>query len=471
MSHEITRTVVLDPGTEALRLRRFGLRIGDDAPHTFASRRVTVGSHPENTIVIDDATVSRFHARLEVDARGYRVIDLDSKNGTRVENIRVADAWLEHGSTLRFGRINARFELLDDEVEVAVSKRTRFGRMRGRSERMREIFALLERVSPADVTVLVEGESGTGKELVAEAVHEASPRKNGPFIVFDCSAVSPDLIESELFGHVKGAFTGAASARAGAFEQAKGGTLFIDELGELSLDLQPKLLRALEQRQIRRVGGNDVIQTDVRIVAATNRKLKRAVEEGNFREDLYYRFAVITVELPPLRERPEDIPLLVEHFVHDIARAQGLHELNVSFQTMEKLKAYQWPGNIRELRNFIERAALLAAGGEVDARWLPESSPERARPAPTTNTDEWLRAAGVGVELPFKDAKSVLVDSFEREYWTRQLQEHNGNISAAARTAGVHRKTVEYIVRKLGLRDADLDSASLESASLETDDT
>lgn len=457
MSHEITRTVVLDPGTEALRLRRFGLRIADGDTRTFASRRVTVGSHPENDVVIDDATVSRFHARLEVDARGYRVIDLDSKNGTRVENLRIADAWLEHGATLRFGRVTARFELLDDEVEVAVSKRTRFGRMRGRSERMREIFALLERVAPADVTVLVEGESGTGKELVAEAVHEASPRKNGPFVVFDCSAVSPELIESELFGHVKGAYTGAAQARAGAFEQAKGGTLFIDELGELSLELQPKLLRALEQRQIRRVGGNDVIQTDVRIVAATNRKLRRAVEEGNFREDLYYRFAVITVELPPLRERPEDIPLLVEHFVHDIARAQGLDELNVSFQTMEKLKNYQWPGNIRELRNFIERAALLAAGGEVDARWLPESSPERARPTPTTNPDEWLRAAGVDVHLPFKDAKSVLVESFEREYWTRQLAEHNGNISAAARTAGVHRKTVEYIVRKLGLREADLD--------------
>ena len=453
MSSEITRTVVIDPGTEALRLRRFTLRQTDAEAQAFAGRRVSIGSHPENDFVLDDSTVSRHHARIEVDARGYRLIDLDSKNGTRIDSTRIAEAWLENGSVLRFGRVSLRFELLEEEVEVALSKRTRFGRLRGRSERMREVFALLERVSPADVNVLVEGESGTGKELVAEAIHEGSPRRNGPFIVFDCSAVSPELIESELFGHVKGAYTGAASARAGAFEQAKGGTLFIDELGELSLDLQPKLLRAIEQRQIRRVGGNEVVQTDVRIVAATNRKLRQAVSEGNFREDLYYRFAVITVDLPPLRERPEDIPLLVEHFVQEISAQQGLDNLNVSFQTMEKLKSYAWPGNIRELRNFIERAALLAAGGEVDARWLPEGSPDQARPAPTSDPQDWLRDAGVTLELPFKDAKAMLVDAFEREYWSRQLEQHGGNLSAAARSAGVHRKTVEYLVRKLGLRD------------------
>lgn len=453
MSSEITRTVVIDPGTEALRLRRFALRRSDGEVHSFAGRRVSIGAHPENDLVLDDSSVSRQHARIEVDARGYRLIDLSSKNGTRIDSTRIAEAWLDNGSTLRFGRVSLRFELLDEEVEVALSKRTRFGRLRGRSERMREVFALLERISPADVTVLVEGESGTGKELVAEAIHEASPRREGPFVVFDCSAVSPELIESELFGHVKGAYTGASTSRAGAFEQAKGGTLFIDELGELSLDLQPKLLRALEQRQIRRVGGNEVIQTDVRIIAATNRKLRREVSEGNFREDLYYRFAVISVDLPPLRERPEDIPLLVEHFVQEISQQQGVDTLNVSFQTMEKLKSYGWPGNIRELRNFIERAALLAAGGEVDARWLPEGSPSQARPAPTADPADWLREAGVTLQLPFKDAKAMLVDTFEREYWTRQLEEHGGNLSAAARSAGVHRKTVEYLVRKLGLRD------------------
>lgn len=453
MSAEITRTVVIDPGTEALRLRRFVLRSADGAAHEFSGRRVRIGSHPENDVVLDDPTVSRHHARIEVDARGYRLIDLQSKNGSRIDNTRIAEAWLEQGATLRFGRVSLRFELLEEEVEVALSKRTRFGRLRGRSERMREVFGLLERVSLADVTVLVEGESGTGKELVAEAIHEASPRRDGPLVVFDCSAVSPELIESELFGHVKGAYTGAANAREGAFEQAKGGTLFIDELGELSLELQPKLLRALEQRQIRRVGGNEVIQTDVRIVAATNRRLRDAVREGTFREDLYYRFAVITVELPPLRDRPEDLPLLVEHFIQEIGQQQNIDALNVSFQTMEKLKNYHWPGNIRELRNFIERAALLTAGGEVDARWLPEGSPAQSRPEPTAKPEDWLREAGVTLELPFKDAKAVLVDTFEREYWTRQLEAHGGNLSAAARSAGVHRKTVEYLVRKLGLRE------------------
>lgn len=454
MTPDITRTVVLSPGTEALRLRRYAWEQRGET-QAFGSRRLTIGSHPENDLVLNDASVSRFHARLEVDATGYRLIDLQSKNGTWIGDTRIAEAWLQPGQSVQFGRIPLRFSLLEEEVEVAVSTSNRFGRLRGRSERMREVFAMLERVAPSDITVLVEGESGTGKELVAEALHEASHRKAGPLVVFDCSAVSPELIESELFGHVKGAYTGASNARAGAFEQAQGGTLFIDELGELSLELQPKLLRALEQRQIRRVGGNDVIPIDVRIIAATNRKLKRLVEEGNFREDLYWRLNVISIELPPLRERPEDIPLLVEHFIKGISRSQGIGELNVSFQTMEKLKAYGWPGNVRELRNFVERAALLAAGGEVDARWLPESAPERARPQPSADPEDWLRGAGVTLELPFKDAKNVLVDSFERTYWTRMLEANNGNISASARAAGVHRKTVEYIVRKLGLREVE----------------
>lgn len=456
MTPDITRTIVLTPGTEALRLRRYALELKGESS-AFSSRRLTIGSHPENDLVLRDASVSRFHARLEVDARGYRVLDLQSKNGTFIGDARIAEGWIEPGQTLQIGGVKLRFSLLDDEVEVPVSTSNRFGRLRGRSERMREVFAMLERVAPSDITVLVEGESGTGKELVAEALHEASSRKSAPLVVFDCSAVSPDLIESELFGHVKGAYTGASNARAGAFEQAQGGTLFIDELGELSLELQPKLLRALEQRQIRRVGGNEIIPIDVRIIAATNRKLKRLVEEGNFREDLYWRLNVISIELPPLRERPEDIGLLVEHFVKGISRAQGIAELNVSFQTMEKLKAYHWPGNVRELRNFVERAALLAAGGEVDARWLPESTPERVRPQPSADPEDWLQAAGVNLELPFKDAKNVLVDTFERTYWTRMLDAHHGNLSASARAAGVHRKTVEYIVRKLSLREIESD--------------
>lgn len=455
MAHDITRTVLLDAQTEALRLRRFVLRTPDEHAHEFSARRVRIGSHPDNDLVLDDRSVSRHHARIEVDARGYRLLDCDSKNGTHVGPTRIQEAWIEDGASLQFGETTLRFELLKEEVEVPLSKRTQFGQLRGKSERMREVFALLERIAPSDATVLIQGDSGTGKELVAQAIHDASARKSGPFVVFDCSAVSPELIESELFGHVKGAYTGANASREGAFEQAHGGTLFIDELGALSLDLQPKLLRALEERHIRRVGGNKTIHTDARIVAATNTKLREAVAEGNFREDLYYRFAVITVDLPPLRDRPDDIPLLVEHFVQELSAQHNTGTLNVSFQTMEKLKNYRWPGNVRELRNFIERAALLAASGEVDAKWLPETSPEALRPQGSAHMPAWLEGADISFDLPFKEAKGALVEAMERAYWTHQLQEHDGNLSAAARSAGVHRKTAEYLVKKLGLRAQD----------------
>jgi len=457
MAHDITRTVLLDAQTEALRLRRFVLRTADGQTHTFSARRVRIGSHPDNDLVLDDRSVSRHHARIEVDQQGYRVLDSDSKNGTWIGTTRIQEAWLEDGATLKLGESTLQFELLKEEVEVPVSKRTQFGKLRGKSERMREVFALLERIAPSDATVLIQGDSGTGKELVAQAIHDASPRKNGPFVVFDCSAVSPELIESELFGHVKGAYTGANTAREGAFEQAHGGTLFIDELGALSLDLQPKLLRALEERQIRRVGGNNVIHTNVRIVAATNTKLREAVAEGNFREDLYYRFAVITVDLPPLRDRPDDIPLLVEHFIQELSAQHNTGKLNVSFQTMEKLKNYRWPGNVRELRNFIERAALLAASGEVDAKWLPETSPEALRGPRASALPAWLQDADISFDLPFKEAKANLTEAMESAYWAHQLDIHDGNLSAAARSAGVHRKTAEYLVKKLGLRAQDRD--------------
>lgn len=452
MAHDITRTVLLDAQTEALRLRRFVLLGQDGTAHELGARRVRIGSHPDNDVVLDDRSVSRHHARLEVDGRGYRLIDCDSKNGTFIGNTRIQEAWIEDGAVLQFGETTLRFELRKEEVEVALSKRTQFGQLRGKSERMREVFALLERIAPSEATVLIQGDSGTGKELVAQAIHEASARKDGPFIVFDCSAVSPELIESELFGHVKGAYTGANTARAGAFEQAHGGTLFIDELGALSLDLQPKLLRALEERQIRRVGGNKTIDIDVRIVAATNTRLREAVAAGNFREDLYYRFAVITVDLPTLKERPDDIPLLVEHFIAELSEQHATGTLNVSFQTMEKLKNYHWPGNVRELRNFIERAALLAASGEVDAKWLPETSPQALHPTPSTDIPSWLQEANVSFELPFKEAKAHVTEAMERAYWEHQLSSHDNNLSAAARSAGVHRKTAEYLVRKLGLR-------------------
>jgi DNA-binding NtrC family response regulator len=310
---------------------------------------------------------------------------------------------------------------------------------------MREVFGLLERVSPSDATILVTGRSGTGKELVAEAVHDHSPRRKGPFMVVDCSAVPRDLIESELFGHAKGSFTGAIANRKGAFEQASGGTLFLDELGELPSDLQPKLLRALERREVRRVGTNEPVPIDVRVVAATNRNLREEVARGSFREDLYYRLAVVQVHLPSLRDRPDDIPLLADHFLRESCK--GREPMNISYQTMERLRRHEWPGNVRELRNFIERAVLLSSGGEVDGSFLDIGEGPRVR-TPS-------EALVVDCEIPFKDAKARLLEEFERAYWVKLMEQCGGNLSAAARTAGMHRRGVEYALRRLDLSRAD----------------
>jgi pSer/pThr/pTyr-binding forkhead associated (FHA) protein len=249
-------------------------------------RSARLGSSPENEIELNDSTTSRFHARIDADPRGHRLVDTESKNGTYVGELRVMDAFLAPSALIRIGGTVLRFQQADEPVEIELSRAERFGRLIGRSVVMRELFALLERVAPTDTTVLIEGESGTGKELVAEALHQHSRRAAGPLVVFDCSAVAPNLVESELFGHVKGAFTGAAATRTGAFERAHNGTLFLDEIGELPIELQPKLLRALEQREVRAVGGDRTVKVNVRIVAATNRTLTREVEAGHFREDL-----------------------------------------------------------------------------------------------------------------------------------------------------------------------------------------
>lgn len=445
---DVTRTVVISPELEALRMRAFELS-WKRTVEPFHVRSMRVGSDPRCDFVVDSSSVSREHCRIEVDARGYRVEDLNSKNGTRVDGVRVCSAFLEPGSVLTLGEERIVFDMIDDEVEIPMSKRTRFGKLHGRSQAMREVFGLLEKISPSEATVLIEGESGTGKELAAEAIHAASGRSSGPFVVFDCSAVSRDIIESELFGHVKGAFTGASDNRKGSFEEAQGGTLFIDEIGELSPDLQPKLLRVLESRTIRRLGTNQQIPVDARIVAATNRSLEEEVELGSFREDLYYRLAVIRVRLPPLREHPDDIPVLVRQFLDEFA-TNG-RKLNVGFETMEKLREFPWPGNVRELRNYIERAALLVDGSEIDTEYLSAQPTKREEPSSAAARDVF-NELGVGTELPFKEAKERLIEYFEREYWQRALDQHEGNVSAAAREAGIHRKSAEYIVKKLGLR-------------------
>lgn len=459
---EHTRTVFVDGGGQTLKLRKYKLSVlqgpNKGLEQTFSKHTTLVGSSPDTDFVLDDSAVSRVHARVHVDGGGYHVQDKGSKNGTWVGTVRVADAFIEDGSIFRVGETLIKFETTTEEVDIHFSGRKQFGDIIGSSLEMRRIFGLLERVAPTDATVLVEGESGTGKELVAAAIHDHSARSRGPFVVFDCSAVARDLIESELFGHVRGAFTGATANRKGAFEQANGGTLFLDELGELELDLQPKLLRVLETMTVKPVGGTSTVRVNVRVVAATNRNLIHEVRAGNFREDLYYRFEVIKLALPPLRERKEDIPRLVEHFLKQITDKTGRTGLNIAYGTMDKLKQHTWPGNVRELRNFVERAALLAEGDRLETRYLnlgmgasPAAADEPAPPAAANSLvyDE---------ELPFKEAKNALVAEFESRYWTNLLQRTDGNVSKAARLAGVHRKSVEYILKKLDIKRTDVSS-------------
>jgi DNA-binding NtrC family response regulator len=456
-----TRTVYLDDGDEKLELESYTLTIlqGEHEGRQYEreSRTTRIGSSPDNDVVVDDAAVSRQHASIEVEDDGYLLRDRDSKNGTFVDGHRIRDIYLDDGASFRIGTTELRFDVTGEDVEVRFSGREQFGELIGQSRAMREIFSLLERVASTDATVLVEGESGTGKELVARALHDHhETRSDGPFVVIDCSAIPGDLIESELFGHVEGAFTGATGNRTGAFEAAEGGTLFLDELGELSPELQPKLLRALENEEIKPVGSNETVETDVRIVAATNRNLEHEIEEGHFREDLYYRFAVVKVGLPPLRERPDDIPMLVRHFLEEANEMLDGGEIDISYQTMEKLKRHTWPGNVRELKNFVERAALLSRGDQIETRFLDADEPVPSDPEEATNSARSMAELAIRENLPFKDAKNRLIEEFERTYWEHLLERTEGNVSEAARRADVHRKSVEYILDKHGISRDDV---------------
>jgi DNA-binding NtrC family response regulator len=400
---------------------------------------VRVGSKDGIALRVENPTVSRYHFEIEPTADGVVLRDLGSTNGTFVDGYRVREIFLPARAQLKAGEVALTYELLGDEELIELSNSDRFADVLGRSAPMRELFSMLERVAPKDITVLLEGESGTGKEKLAEAIHLRSARAERPLVVFDCAAVPPSLMESELFGHERGAFTGADSRRIGRFEEASGGTLFLDEIGELPLDLQPKLLRVLERREIRRVGGTAVIPVDARIVAATNRDLAREVNRGAFREDLYYRLAVIRVRVPALRERASDIPLLVEHFVReffegDVARTREV-TAGISEANWQGLQTHPWPGNVRELRNFIERT--LAVSGGVDAGEVPPAR-QRAGGGADDNAAGELRWP-VDLQRPFLEAREELLGRFERSYLERMLEAHGGNISRAARAAGLDR--------------------------------
>src|SRR6476620_11086225 len=378
------------------------------------SEPVSFGSGPQCSLVLTDKTVSRKHLEAQLTGDEVLMIDCGSTNGTFIQGSRFEKISIGFGAEVKLGRTVLKFLPDEEIIDPEPSALTAFGTIVGGDTTMRQMFTLLEDVAATAATVLIEGETGTGKELIAEEIHTHSPRKDGPFVVFDCGSVPRELIESMLFGHVKGSFTGAITDRRGAFAEAHGGTIFLDEIGEMALDLQPSLLRVLDKRAVRKVGSNTYEKIDVRVIAATNRDLRGEVAKK------------------PFRERGSDIPLLIQHFVASFG--QGL---TVSPEDMARLVRHSWPGNVRELRNVIERACLLARGNTIN---LEDALVSEAAPS-----------LGIRTDLPFKEAKGQLVEMFEREYIEDLMRRHKMNLSAAAREAQIDRKHLRELIRKYAL--------------------
>jgi transcriptional regulator with GAF, ATPase, and Fis domain len=434
LTQPLAELMRVDRASGRLVVRKYRLAVidgpdrGKTAPLT---NTLALGSDERAGFPLTDPTVSRLHVQLTPRADGVLVKDLASTNGTVIGGLRIEQAVIEHEATLTLGSTLVRIHV--DEADLgAPPGPERLGDAVAASRSMRHVLGLLERLAQTDATVVLLGETGAGKDVLAHALHSASSRANKPMVVFDCSAVAANLIESELFGHARGAFTGATADRKGAFLQADGGTLFLDEIGELPLDLQPRLLRAVESGAIKPVGSDRVTTVDVRLVAATHRDLDAAVKAGTLRQDLFYRLGVALVTVPPLRERVDDIPLLVERFVRQM-QPQGF---DVPPALMAKMIAYHWPGNVRELRNVVSRALL----GEHDSL---------VNPSPSSKP----RAGEANLDVPFKEAKERLIDTFTRDYLEALLRRHNGNVSQAARSAGLARPHLHKLAVRYGLKD------------------
>ncbi|HTQ43310.1 MAG TPA: sigma 54-interacting transcriptional regulator [Polyangiaceae bacterium] len=383
---------------------------------------VLVGQSSACDVRLTDRQVSRRHVELDVTDKGLRVTDLDSTNGTFVTGVRIHEAYLVGGEVVRLGQTALRIVRALSSARAETPAVRSFGGFIGESPEMRRLYPLCDRLAKSDVPVVIEGETGTGKEVLAEALHQASARASAQFVVFDCTAVPPSLLESALFGHERGAFTGALSQRRGVFEQAHGGTLFLDEIGDLDLALQPKLLRAIERGEVQRVGANQWLRVDVRIIAATRRDLDREVQAGRFRDDLFFRLAVGRIELPPLRRRRGDVAVLARHFWHSIAGA----DRPIPAGLVERLEDYPWPGNVRELQNAIARHVAV---GELPT--IGTSIP----PPGLEDGDVVERVLAKGLPLPL--ARAEVVDEFERRYVERVLEQHGGNVSKAAAASGI----------------------------------
>jgi len=445
-----TELLKLEETPDVVSLRKCQLVVADGSDRgkkITLDRNVTkVGKRDTNDFILSDKTVSRLHFEIEYTSDSFLLRDMGSTNGTYLNGSKVKEAYLTPGDLIKAGNTTMEFVSFDEKVKIEPSTENSFGMMVGKSKKMRQIFSILEKISPSQATVIIEGETGTGKDLVARAVHENSQRKSKPFVVFDCSAVAPNLIESELFGHERGSFTGAVKSRRGAFEEANSGTIFLDEIGELGLDLQPKLLRALEQREIKRVGSNTPVKIDVRVICATNRNLRQEIAEGRFREDLYYRLSVVKVILPSLRERPEDIEPLIERFLttsNTNKQADGsLKVTKVDDEAIKLLQRHSWPGNVRELANIVERAVSFAAADTISRSEIDFIF------AQMEHGEERTERMQVDSSLPFKDAKQQIVEDFEKKYLVELLQHHNHNLSKASREAGIDRKHLRNLCKK-----------------------
>ncbi len=485
-------TVFIAGRASARRLRKSRWVVVDGPDrgraHEMTTARMVIGRSAVCDLHLNDRAVSNTHAEVEAIEGGWVLRDLGSTNGCFLGDVRLREVVLPLGARVRVGQTTLQVEPAAGVVEIALSTDDRFHDLVGRSVAMRQVFAQLERVAQLDLTVLVTGETGTGKELVARALHRASKRAQGPLVVQDCSAIPRDLVESVLFGHERGAFTGAHERRPGSFEQADKGTLFLDEVGELESGLQPKLLRVLEQREVRRVGGDRTVHVDVRVVAATNRDLRAMAANGTFREDLYYRLGVVPIELPPLRGRREDIPLLAASLLEGFCtRNPELGPRRFTPGALDRLAEMPWPGNVRELRNVVERAASLADAADITADdflpWSPgrHAAPAGAPPAPPASPPvaapltgglpptaplspaappAALSTALGGLDatlagLPFKDAKARVLEVFEPAYLAALLERHGGNITRSAAAAGLTRYHLRELCKRYNLRDTD----------------
>ncbi|WP_437954733.1 sigma 54-interacting transcriptional regulator [Sorangium sp. So ce119] len=456
--------------------------------------RALAGTSPACDITLTDRLVSRRHAAFELAGPRLRVTDLGSTNGTFVQGIRVGDAYLQGSELVRLGETVFRVEALGVTQAVELPRAVRFGKLVGASDEMRRLYPLCERLASSSVPVVIEGETGTGKEVLAEAIHEQGARAAGPFVVFDCTAVPPTLVESALFGHERGAFTGANEARRGVFEEAHGGTLLLDEIGDLDLGLQAKLLRAIQRSEVQRVGSNRWIRVDIRVLAATRRDLEREIQAGRFRDDLFYRLAVARIELPPLRRRQGDVTVLAHHFWRQLAGRGAPFPQGFA----ERLEDYDWPGNVRELYNAVARrvalgeaapiettrAGVSSAGAPASTPGLappgpastpglaatgpastcgPASAPGSAASAPAPSTpvppsssaeeSEGAEAATsndiieeiLALDLPLPRARERIVEHFERRYVQRVLAQHGGNVRSAAAASGIARRYFQIL--------------------------